>query len=56
MVSGTLDSKPISGGRLRGDELTFSVGDAKYVGKVNGSTIEGTITGGPGGTWKATKQ
>jgi hypothetical protein len=56
MVSGTLGSTPISGGRLRGDEISFSVGDAKYVGRLNGTTIEGTVTGGTGGTWTAKRR
>ena len=53
MVSGTLGSQPITDGRLRGDQITFTVGSTKYSGKVNGSTMEGT--GGRGGTWKATR-
>jgi precorrin-6B methylase 2 len=56
MVSGTLGSTAITNGRLRGDELTFSVGNAKYTGRVNGNTIRGTISGGPGGSWTATRQ
>jgi hypothetical protein len=51
-VTGTLGSTPITDGRLRGDEITFTAGSAKYTGRVNGSTIQGT--GGPGGTWTAT--
>ena len=31
-------------GRLRGDELTFTAGNATYKGKVTGNTIDGTIT------------
>jgi precorrin-6B methylase 2 len=56
MISGTLGSTPIANGRLRGDEISFSVGNAKYVGKVNGSTMGGSVTGGPGGTWTAKKK
>jgi precorrin-6B methylase 2 len=56
MVSGTLGSTTITNGRLRGDELTFSAGNAKYTGRVNGNTIRGTITGGSGGSWTATRQ
>ena len=56
MVSGTLGSDAISGGRLRGDEITFSVGSAKYVGKVDGNTIKGTITGGSGGSFTAMRK
>jgi hypothetical protein len=58
MISGTLasggSSTPISG-KLRGDEITFTAGTAQYTGHVNGSTMEGTVTGGNGGSWKATR-
>ncbi len=53
-VKGTLGSHDIEG-RLRGDEITFSVGNAKYTGRVDGNTIKGTITGGSGGTFTATR-
>jgi precorrin-6B methylase 2 len=56
MVSGTLGGAAISGGRLRGDEVTFTVGDAKYTGRVEGNTIKGTVAGGPGGTFTATRK
>jgi hypothetical protein len=56
MVSGTLGSGEISGGRLRGNEISFSVGNAKYTGRVDGNAIKGTITGGSGGTWAATRR
>ncbi len=56
MVSGTLGSAPISSGRLRGDELTFKVGAAQYTGRVNGTVIRGTIAGGRGGAWTATRR
>ena len=53
-VSGTLGTVPISDGRLRGTEITFTAGTAKYVGQVNGSSIQGTAS--PGGSWTATKR
>jgi hypothetical protein len=56
MVSGSLGSQTIADGRLRGDEITFSVGDAKYTGRVDGNTMKGTITGGAGGTFTATRK
>jgi hypothetical protein len=56
MVSGTLGGKPISDGKLRGDELTFTVGGAKYNGRVNGTSIKGTATGGGVSSWTATKK
>jgi len=58
MVSGTLMSSgastPITNGRLRGDQITFTAGNAQYTGRVTGKTMEGTSTGG-GGAWKATR-
>jgi len=56
MVSGTLGSTPISAGRLKGDEITFSVGNTVYTGKVNGTGMSGTSKGGPGGAWTASKK
>ena len=46
MVSGTLGSQSISDARLRGDEITFTVGGQKYTGRVDGNMIKGTIAGG----------
>ena len=45
-------------GRLRGDEITFTAGNARYKGKVSGNTIEGTITTPTGATtpWRATRK
>jgi hypothetical protein len=56
MVEGTLGSTAISGGRLRGDEISFSAGNTKYTGRVNGTSISGTMTGGSSGSWSATKK
>ena len=56
MVSGTLGSTPVTAGRLRGDEITFTVGNAVYNGRVQGNTIRGTVTGGSGGAFTATKR
>jgi precorrin-6B methylase 2 len=48
MVSGTLktgkNTTDISEGRLNGDEITFSANGEIYSGRVNGNSIEGTIT------------
>jgi SAM-dependent methyltransferase len=38
-------------GKLNGDEITFMAGEAEYVGKVNGNTIEGSLKSG--GKWSA---
>jgi precorrin-6B methylase 2 len=55
MVSGSLGSNAISNGRLRGDEITFSVGKASYTGRVESTSMKGTVTGGSGSTWTATR-
>ncbi len=56
VISGTLGSTPISNGKLRGNDITFTAGDAQYTGKVNGSSMQGSVKGGKGGTWTATKR
>ena len=53
MISGSLGSTPISSGKLRGNQIAFSVGDAQYTGQVNGASMQGTIKGGQGGKWSA---
>jgi hypothetical protein len=54
MVTGTLGSTPISEGKLRGEEITFKVGNATYTGRLQGNTLAGTVSGG--GKWTATRQ
>jgi hypothetical protein len=54
-VSGTLGSTPVTG-RLRGDEITLEAGQVRYTGRVNGKTIQGTVTGGSGGNFTATRK
>jgi methyltransferase family protein len=56
VITGTLGSTPISNGKLHGNDITFSVGDAQYSGKVNGTSMQGSVKGGKGGTWTATKR
>jgi hypothetical protein len=57
MVSGTLGAASIANGRLRGDQIKFSVDGAEYEGKVSGATMEGTVTkGGTKGKWSATRK
>ena len=44
----------ISGGKLHGDEISFTAGGAEYRGRVNGSAIEGTVKTGAGALpWSA---
>jgi precorrin-6B methylase 2 len=54
MLTGTLGSTPITEGKLRGEEITFKVGNATYTGRVQGNTLAGTVSGG--GKWTATKR
>lgn len=50
------DTKLISVGRLHGDEITFTVDDAVYTGRVNGDRIEGaTRVGDRYQNWIATR-
>jgi precorrin-6B methylase 2 len=49
MVSGTFTGKPITEGRVRGDQLMFTAGGTQYTGKVSGKTIQGS-------RWTATRK
>jgi Methyltransferase domain len=49
VISGTLGSTPITAGRLNGEEITFTAGDRKYSGRVNGHTMSGS-------GWSASRQ
>jgi hypothetical protein len=42
VVSGTLGSTPITGGKLSGEEIAFTAGTRTFSGHVNGSTMSGT--------------
>ena len=53
MISGTIGSTQISEGKLRGNDITFTAGGKSYTGKVNGTSMSGTISGG--GSWTATR-
>jgi precorrin-6B methylase 2 len=55
MLSGTLGKTPIADGRLKGEEISFTVGDTQYVGRVNGNAMSGEMTGPRAGQWKATR-
>ncbi|MEQ1774672.1 MAG: hypothetical protein ABL891_12900, partial [Burkholderiales bacterium] len=46
----------VTGGKLRGDQISFSAGGAQYSGKVAGDTITGTATAaGASREWSATR-
>jgi SAM-dependent methyltransferase len=60
MVSGTLTlgdgALSITQGRLRGDQITFSAGDAVYTGRVKGDVMTGAVkSAGTSGNWSATR-
>ena len=59
MVSGSLkngaNTTPLTDGKLRGDQITFTAGGVQYTGKVTGNTIEGTTSGAATGAWRATR-
>lgn len=42
---------PVTDGKLKGDEISFTAGGTQYTGKVNGTTIEGTTKSGD--KWQA---
>ena len=58
-VSGTLKSgknmMQITNGKVNGDQITFTAGGNQYTGRVGRNTIEGTVGGGNGGKWTATR-
>ncbi len=49
VISGTVGSTPITGGRINGEEITFTAGNEKYSGRVNGNTMTGS-------GWSASRQ
>jgi SAM-dependent methyltransferase len=58
-VTGTLGGNGLSDARVRGPEITFAVGEARYGGRIsgNGNAIEGTVTtSGKQSRWKAVRR
>jgi SAM-dependent methyltransferase len=53
----TTDSDlPVSKARMRGYDITFTAGDRTYTGRLDGTTMQGSVTGPDGTrTWKATR-
>lgn len=46
----------VTGGKLRGEQITFSAGGAQYSGRVTGNSMSGTVTsGGNTRDWSATR-
>lgn len=47
---------PLSEGKLQGEEIRFRIGEARYIGRVNGDTMSGTVhNGGNRKKWAAAK-
>jgi len=44
---------PITEGKLNGDRIVFNIGAQRYSGRVSGTSMEGTVSGG--GQWKASQ-
>jgi hypothetical protein len=55
MLGGTLGSAPITDARLDGNVISFTAGGATYSGTVDGRTMKGSVTGGQGGSWSASR-
>jgi hypothetical protein len=56
MLTGTLGPTEITDGRLLGNQVSFTVGDVKYTGMVDGKSMKGTVSGGRNGDWSATQK
>jgi precorrin-6B methylase 2 len=55
-ISGSLGPRRISNGRLRGTDISFSVGTARYSGTVRADSMSGTVTRrGQSNIWAATR-
>jgi SAM-dependent methyltransferase len=53
-ISGTLGTVAIQNGRVKGDQITFTADGAEYAGRVQGSTLKGTVkTGSNEAEWTA---
>ena len=59
VLSGSLTAggrmSPITGGKLRGNEITFAAGGATYAGSINGDVMSGELKGSANGAWRATR-
>jgi SAM-dependent methyltransferase len=60
MVSGTMSfgnvAYPITNGRLRGEEITFTAAHRTFTGRINGNVIEGVSgSGASRAAWRATR-
>jgi hypothetical protein len=53
VLSGSFNKTPISNARLKGEEISFTVGDEKYLGRVTGNAMSGEMDGGS--RWTASR-
>ena len=51
--TGTMGGNAVSGGKLRGEEIEFTVNGQKYTGTVDGNSMKGTTANGQ--SWTATR-
>jgi SAM-dependent methyltransferase len=50
------DASPVANGRLNGDQISFTIGNAEYTGRVNGKTMQGTVkSAGKTSNWSAAR-
>ena len=56
VVTGTFGGKPITEGKVRGNDVTFTVGNVKHAARVDGSTMRSVATGTNGSSWTATRK
>jgi SAM-dependent methyltransferase len=58
-VSGTFSAggkaTPVTNGRVRGDQITFTAGGSEYSGRIRGQTMQGRVQGMTSGAWSATR-
>jgi len=46
---------PVTNGRIRGDQITFTAAGSDYTGRVKGQTMQGRVQGMTSGAWSATR-
>ena len=56
VVSGTFGGKPITEGKVRGNDVSFNVGNVKHAARVDGNTMRSVATGTNGSPWTATRR
>jgi SAM-dependent methyltransferase len=55
-ISGTIGNATIANGKMRGSEISFTVGETQYTGNVTGNTIQGSMkSGATTSNWRATR-